>query len=91
MHRAMGDDGDAEVALQHVADIVEELHVERPVEAHLVQQLGVALGRDAALADTHLDRIARHQADQDEGQEDDAEEGRDHQADARQDEAEHES
>ena len=85
----MGDDGDPQIALQDAADIVEELHIERPVEAHLMQQLGVALGRDAALAHTHLDRIARHQADQDEGQEDDSEERRYHQPEARQDETEH--
>ena len=44
------DDRGAEIAVQDAAEIVEILHDERPVEAELLHELGVALGRHAALA-----------------------------------------
>ena len=49
--------------------IVEELLPDRLVEAELVAEVGQPLRRNAVLADAHLDRIARHQADRDEGEE----------------------
>ena len=53
------------------------LRQQRPVEAELGHQLGVALVAHAALADHHQDRVAGHQPDQDESDEGHAEEGRD--------------
>ena len=89
--RAMGDQRDAEIAVQHIADIVGELDIKRAVEAHLMQQLGMACGCDSPLAHPDLHRIARDEMDQDESQEDDPEEGRDDQAEAGEDESEHRS
>ena len=74
--RRLGDDRDAEVAMQQAPDIIDELLPDRPIKTHFVQKLGVALGRDAALAAADLDRIARHQADHHEGDEHQGEEGR---------------
>ena len=39
------------------------------VEAELVTEIDQPFGRNAVLADPHLDRIARHQADRGEGDE----------------------
>ena len=63
-------------------DIVEELPPDRLVEAEFVAEHRQPLGRDAVLADAHLDRIARHQPDRHEGQEHQRDEGRDRQRDA---------
>ena len=62
--------------------IVEELLPHRLVEAELMAELGEPFGRNAALADAHLDRIARHQVDRDEGDEHQRDEGRDGQREA---------
>ncbi len=53
-------------------------------------KVGQPLGRDAVLADPHLHRIARHEADRDEGQKHQREERRDRQRDAAEKIAEHE-
>ena len=76
-HRRVRRDRRAEIAVGDLPEIVEELLPDRLVEAELVAKLGQPLGRDAAFAGAHLDRIARHEADRDEGQEGDREKGRD--------------
>ena len=50
------------------AHIAQELPPDRLVEPVLVEEHGVAFGRNAALAGPHLDRIAGNQADRDEEQ-----------------------
>ena len=54
----------AEVAAQHLPDIVDVLHRQRPVEAELVQQPLAPRRVHAALARQVLDRIAGDQVDQ---------------------------
>ena len=75
--------------MSEVIEIEEVLLPERLVEAELRQELGVPLGREAALADQELDRIARDQADQREGDDGHPDEGRDQDAEPGDDEAEH--
>ncbi len=67
-HRPLGDDRDAEIAVQDAAEIVEILHQMRPVVAELVHDLGVPLGRHAALAGHQHHRIAGQEADEREGE-----------------------
>ena len=73
--------------MQHAPDIDAVLHQQRPVEAELLAQLrrgaSASMPRSPAM---RLDRVARHQPDQQEGEQRHAEEGRDDQADAGQDE-----
>jgi hypothetical protein len=88
-HRSMCPQRHIEVALQQVAHIGEELHIQGTIESHLVHQLRVPCGVDTALAPADLDRVSRHQPDEKERDEDDPEEGRDDQAEARQNEAQH--
>src|SRR5204862_7590683 len=82
-------DRDAEVAVQRAPDVLAVLHRQRPVEAELVDEPLVALGRHAALARECLERIAWNEADQREDEQRDAEEGRDDEAEALEDEGEH--
>ncbi|MNO74393.1 hypothetical protein D3C76_653900 [compost metagenome] len=79
----------AEIALGQVADVVQVLLVQRLVEAEAVHGFGVHLRIDAPLAHHHFHRVAGDQADQREGQQGDAEEGRDQQPEAAGDETEH--
>ncbi|MCY1435882.1 hypothetical protein D9M71_519900 [compost metagenome] len=67
----------AQVALGQLADVVDVLRVQRLVQAQPFHGLGVHLGVDPALAHHDFHRVARDQADQREGQQGDAEEGRD--------------
>ncbi len=50
--------------MQERDEIVEILLVDRPVEAELPEQFGVAFRRHAALAGHQQDRIARQDADE---------------------------
>ena len=76
-HRRLRDHRLAEVAVQHAADVDAVLHEHRPVEAVLLEQLRVPRGVDAALARHRFDRIARHEADQEEREQRHPDEGRD--------------
>ena len=88
--RCLGDDRDAEVAMQKAPDIIAELLPDRPVKPHLVHEFGMALGRDAALAAPHLDRISRHQPDHHEGDEHQGDERRKRQRQSPDEESDHE-
>ena len=79
----------AEIALHDALDIAAILDEEGLVEAVFLQQLRMAGRVDAALPGHGLDRVARHEPDQEEGQQRDADEGRDDEADPGQDEAKH--
>ena len=65
-----------------MAGVVEKLSPDRLVEAELMTQDREPFRRDAALAHAHLDRIAGHEADRDEGQEHQRQKRRDGQRDA---------
>jgi hypothetical protein len=58
----------AEIAVQHARDVDAVLHEHRLVEPVLLQERLVAHRIDAALAGHRLDRIARHQADEEKGE-----------------------
>ena len=88
-HRLLRDHRLAEVAVQHAADVDAVLHEHRAVEPVFLEQLRVALGVDAALAGHRLDRVARHQADQEEREQRHADERRDDETQPGQQEAEH--
>ena len=88
-HRLMRDDRAAEIAAHQPREIVAVLHQHRLVEAVFLAQLLVPDRIDPALARHGLDRIARDEADQHEHQERDPDEGRDHEAQAGEDEPEH--
>ena len=75
--RLAGRDRDAEIALQHVADIVDELDQQRLVEAHLDARRFVD-GRRRAVADDRQHRIDRHDAADEEGDGEQPEEGQRH-------------
>ena len=90
-HRRLSDDRFAEITLQHAAEIVAILHVQRLIEAEFLQQLGVMDRIDAALARHRLDRIAGHETDQEERNQRDSDKGRNDETDAGQDEAQHDS
>ena len=88
-HRLLRDHRLAEIALEDAGQIDPVLDEDRLVEAVFLAQLLVAGGIDAALAGKRFDRIARYEADEEEGQQRDPDEGRDDQADAGEDESEH--
>ena len=88
-HRLLRDHRLAEIALEDAGQIDPVLDDDRLVEAVFLAELLVAGGIDAALAGKRFDRIARNEADQEEGQQRDPDEGRDDQADAGEDESEH--
>ncbi|MCY1183121.1 hypothetical protein D3C76_441960 [compost metagenome] len=67
----------AQIALDELADVVDVLRIQGFVQAQPFHGLGVHLGVDPALAHHDFHRVARDQADQREGQQGDAEEGRD--------------
>ncbi len=67
-HRPVGNGRGAEVALQDAADVAQELHRERLVEPKLLTRRGVGLGRGLVADDRH-DGIDRHDAADDEGDE----------------------
>ena len=81
-HRLLGDIDLPRSPLQDAGQIDPVLDDERLVEAVFLAELRVAGGIDAALAGKRFDGIARHEADQEEGQQRDPDEGRDDQADA---------
>src|SRR5690606_15703772 len=89
--RLARDDRAAEVALHEVAEEEQVLLPERLVEAELLLQLGVALRRQAALADEQLDRVTRDQPDQRERDDGHPEKGRDQDAEPRDQKAQHRS
>ena len=88
-HGLLRDHRLAEVALQHAADVDAVLDEHRPVEPVLLEQRRVARGVDAALARHGLDRIARHDPDEEEREQRHAEKGRDDEADAGEQKAQH--
>ncbi len=75
--------------MQRPAEIVEILGRQGLVEAEPVHRLGVHRRVDTALAHHHFDGIARYQVDQRERKDGDADEGRDHHADAAQHKSQH--
>jgi hypothetical protein len=75
--RLLGDQRIAEDHRAGAAQEVEILHPHRLIEAELCRSFGVALGRHAALARHQQHRIAGQNPDEAEGDERDAEEGRD--------------
>jgi hypothetical protein len=83
------DHGAAEIAVQHARDIAAILDQQRLVEAEFPAQLLVPHRIDAALARHGLDRIAGDEPDEKKCHHRDPEEGRDHQADTREREANH--
>ena len=88
-HRLLRDHRLAEVPVQHAADIDAVLDEHGPVEPVFLEQRRMPGGIDAALARHGLDRIARHDPDQEEGEQRHADEGRDDEADSAQQEAQH--
>ena len=88
-HRFLGDHRLAEIPLKHPGQIDAVLDQDGFVEAVFLAQLLVAHGINPALPRKGLDRIARHQADEKEGQQRDSDEGRNDQADAGEDESQH--
>ena len=88
-HLLIGGQRHAEVAVQQLPHVVEELLPHRLVEPQFMPKLRQALRRDAALAYTHFDRITRHQADRHEGDEHQRDERRDRQRQAAQQESKH--
>ena len=86
-HRGLRDDRLAQVAVQHAADVDAVLHQHRPVQAVFLEQRGVPRRVDAALAGQGLDRIARHQSNQQECHQRHAQKDGHDQAQAGQDEA----
>ena len=88
-HRLLRDHRLAEVAVEHAADVDAVLDEHRPVEPVFLEQRRVPRGVDAALARHGLDRIARHDPDQEEREQRHADEGRDDEADSAQQEAQH--
>ena len=88
-HGRLRDHRLAQVAVQQAADVDAVLHQHRLVQPVLVHQRCVACRVDAALAGQCLDRVARHQPDQEEREQRHADEGRDDEAEAGQDESEH--
>ena len=67
--------------MQELPDVVEELLPDRLVQSELMAKVCEPLGRDGVLADPHLHRIARNEADRDEGEEHQRQERRDRQRD----------
>ncbi len=65
----IGDDGGAKVAVQKGPDIVEELFPNGLIQSEILAEFGKPLRADPTLPYPHLDRIARHQADRDKGDE----------------------
>ena len=65
-HRLARDDRAAEIAMHDATDVAAVLNEERLVEPVFAQQLRVTCGIDAALARHGLDRVAGHDADQEE-------------------------
>ncbi len=74
-HLLVGGQRGAEVAVQQLPHVVDKLLPNRLVQAELVAEHRQPLRADAALADAHLHRIARHQPDRDEGDEHQRDEG----------------
>jgi hypothetical protein len=88
-HLLVGGQRGAEIAVQQLHAVVDELLPHRLVQAQLVTEHRQAFGRNAALAHPHLHRIARHQPDGDEGDEHQRDERRDGERQAAQQVAEH--
>lgn len=88
-NRLPGDNGMAQIPLQHMPDINEILLPEGFVETPFGQQPGMALRIDAPLAGHQLKGIARHQMDQGKGDQGDPEKGRDQQSQAVEDKGDH--
>ena len=82
-HRLADAPGEAEVALQHIADPVQVLHRQRPIEPQLGADLRQHLRIAALLAGHHQRRIARHELLQAEHQDADQDQRRDDLRDAR--------
>src|SRR5258708_1942601 len=85
----MRDDRAAEVAAHQPRQIETVLHHDRLIEAVILAQLRMPDRIDPALTRHRLDRIARNETDEHEYQQRDPDEGRDHQAEARENEPEH--
>ena len=88
-HRRLRDHRLAEVAVQHAADVDAVLHQHRPVESVFLEQLRVPRRIDPALPCHRLDRITRHQADQEEREQRHADEGRDDERQPGEEETDH--
>ncbi len=69
------------IAVQHVTEIVEVLHIERPVEAELVRGFRAWRSGDMTRSpESSSDGIAGQEADEREGDDGNADEGRDQDA-----------
>ena len=79
----------AEVAVQELPHIVEELPPQRLVEPELVAEVGEPFGRNPMLADPDLDGVAGDEADRDEGEKHQRQKRRDRQRDAAEKVSEH--
>ncbi len=80
-HRVRGQERDAEIAVNHVAQVIEKLHQDRLVEAHLVKDRVIGLF-GGALADHGKHGVLRHQPANDEGHEQKAQHRHENRADA---------
>jgi hypothetical protein len=65
------------ITLDEIAEVIEILDVDRPVETELVHDFGMAFRRHDALARHQHDRISGQQADEGEGDDGNTEEGGD--------------
>ena len=85
----MGSERRPEIAFRHLCDVLGVLHRKRSVEAEFVQQSLAPRRIHSALAGEVLDRIAWYEVDQREREQRHADEGRDDQCRAAEDEGEH--
>ena len=85
----MGNDGLAQITLQHPADVAAVLHDHRLIQSVFGQQSGVACGVYSALAGQGLNRVTRDQSDQKKRQQRHAEKSRNDQTQSGQCKAEH--
>mmetsp|Transcript_59387 Transcript_59387/g.140251 ORF Transcript_59387/g.140251 Transcript_59387/m.140251 type:complete len:343 (-) Transcript_59387:286-1314(-) len=88
-HRLAAHQALAQVAVQQLRHIVQVLHRQRLVQAHALDQRGMGLGVQPALAHHHFDRVAGHEADQTEGDDRDADQRRHQRGQAFEHEAQH--
>ncbi len=88
-HGLLGDQRFAQVALEHADDIDAVLHHNGLVQAVFLEQLGMAHRIDAAFARHGFNRVSRHHADQEEGQQRHPQESGNDQAQTGKDKAQH--
>jgi hypothetical protein len=88
-HRLVRDRREAEIAVQRAPHVFGVLDRQRAIEPELVHEARVAGRVHAALARERLDRVAGQEADQREHEQRDADEGRQHEAEALQQKGKH--